>query len=289
MTETVVHIDGDIIAYSCAAVAHKKVYNVVDKTILGGGSITLSIHSTKKAAESFVKTMENISPPVPRSLSIEEDYILKPVGNAIQAAKLLLEKIESRTEADASIIFLSGETNYRDRVATLKPYKGNRISEKPIHYEAVYNYLLENHICIIADDMEADDCLGIFQRENTICATIDKDLDMVEGQHYNWRKDELYYVHPEDAKYNFYIQLLMGDRVDNIDGIPGVGIKTAEKILHPTNLNVVFKGDKKEEQMYWATLCEYSKHYEKPMEALIETARLLWIRRKRNEMWNPPV
>jgi DNA polymerase-1 len=33
------------------------------------------------------------------------------------------------------------------------------------------------------------------------------------------------------ANYNFMIQTMMGDKVDGYDGIEGVGIKTAEKLI----------------------------------------------------------
>lgn len=65
--------------------------------------------------------------------------------------------------------------------------------------------------------------------EKTVICTKDKDLDMISGLHYNWTKDkEPYEVSEQQALKAFYSQLLTGDRVDNIQGIKGIGNKKAE-------------------------------------------------------------
>ena len=83
----------------------------------------------------------------------------------------------------------------------------------------------------VIDGMEADDALALNQTDNTMIASIDKDLLMVEGEHYNFVKKEFTHVTYEAGIHWFYMQMLMGDKVDNIIGIRGIGIKKAEKIL----------------------------------------------------------
>ena len=65
--------------------------------------------------------------------------------------------------------------------------------------------------------------------ENTIICSPDKDvLKQCIGMHYNYGKG----VHvPDEALKFLWVQVLMGDSTDNIVGIPGVGIKTAENWL----------------------------------------------------------
>jgi len=108
--------------------------------------------------------------------------------------------------------------------------------------------------------------------------SIDKDLDMISGLHYNWTKNkEPYEISESQAIRSFYIQLLTGDRVDNIQGIRGIGNKKAHKILH---------GIEEEQELLKTVLEEYEKAgYTK--ENLINNGRLLWIRRKKKEMWTP--
>ena len=71
------------------------------------------------------------------------------------------------------------------------------------------------------------------ERADPTCCivSIDKDMDMIPGWHYNQNKGELYFVTPEEADYFFHKQLLTGDRVDNIIGIKGIGDKKSDKAL----------------------------------------------------------
>jgi 5'-3' exonuclease len=71
------------------------------------------------------------------------------------------------------------------------------------------------------------------------------------------------------------MQVLTGDRVDNIPGLKGIGVKKAEKILADCVT---------EKQLFEATLDAYKGD----LEYLTEQAKLLWIRRKENQMWQPP-
>ena len=72
---------------------------------------------------------------------------------------------------------------------------------------------------------------SFIQDEACILVSIDKDLDTVPGWHYNYDKKITYFVTPEEASYNFYYQLLVGDSSDNIKGAVGVGPAKAKKIL----------------------------------------------------------
>ena len=105
--------------------------------------------------------------------------------------------------------------------------------------------------------------------------TLDKDLDMIRGWHYNFIKDKKYLIEEYEGIVNFYKQILTGDRVDNIVGLHGIGPKKAEKLL---------KDCKTEQQLYDAVL----KAYDNDTERVLENGKLLWIRRKPNEMWKPP-
>jgi len=175
--------------------------------------------------------------------------------------------------------YLTGKTNFRNEIAVTAPYKGNRKSAKPKHYQLLRDYMESAWSFTMIEDQEADDAIGIAAYamevgEYCICS-IDKDLDMLRGDHYNFVKDERYFITEEEGIKNFYKQLLMGDRVDNIIGIKGIGTVKAERLL---------KECKNENEMYLAIL----EAYEGNAERVLENGQLLWIRREPNQIWTPP-
>lgn len=177
--------------------------------------------------------------------------------------------------------FLTGSNNYRKDIAKTAPYKGNRKQPRPKHYELLREYLNKAWGCTVVEGQEADDAIGIAaysyndDDEAYVIMTIDKDLDMIRGWHYNFTKDIKYFVQEDETLRTFYTQVLTGDRVDNIPGLKGIGPKKAEKIL---------KYCTTEKEMYAVVL----EAYDNNEEYLWEQARLLWIRRKENQIWQPP-
>ena len=90
---------------------------------------------------------------------------------------------------------------------------------------------------IQAVNIEADDALGIMQTElqkrgeSSVICSIDKDLKMIPGDHYNLTTFKNEIISKAGANTQFALQLLTGDMTDNIQGLTRVGQKTAEKIL----------------------------------------------------------
>jgi 5'-3' exonuclease len=148
-----------------------------------------------------------------------------------------LKEIMSDVEALNGAVFIKGADNFRYHVAV--DYKGNRKDniepEVKDRIEMLYEY--SKDFCIESDGAEADDYCGIAvtlakqEDKSYIVCHIDKDLDMIPGWHYNFRKKEFYEITPEQGYYNLMKQILTGDATDNIQGIKGMGPKTAEKTL----------------------------------------------------------
>ena len=212
----------------------------------------------------------------------------EPEAHALFNARSLVRSVEEKLEADSLILYLSGPTNYRLGLATIKPYKGNRDPDhKPVHAAAIKAMYRREYNVKTSDGQEADDDMSIahyalWTRDPycTAIATIDKDLDMVPGLHYNFVKGEQYYVEPLEGLRTFWQQMLKGDTVDNIPGVPGVGPVGAKKALADCA---------DEKQMYDIVRTMYVKGYgDKADEALLENGRLLWMRRHENEWWSPP-
>ena len=176
--------------------------------------------------------------------------------------------------------YLTGSSNYRNEIAKTAPYKGNRKGERPIHYDLLREYLTKAWSFEMIEEQEADDAIGIAayshdDPEDYLIMSIDKDLDMLRGWHYNFVKREKYYIDEFDGIKNFYRQILTGDRVDNIVGLRGIGPKKADKILDECITEV---------DMYLAVL----KAYDNDNERVLENGQLLWIRRKDKQIWLPP-
>ena len=158
------------------------------------------------------------------------EVVADPLAYALHSCKLFINRMVKDTKADKHRLFLTGGGNFRSVVDT--EYKANRKgTAKPIHYQAIRDYMVKKLGAEMIEGMEADDKLALCQTEDTMIATIDKDLLMVAGKHYNFVKKEYKTVTQEEGTHWFYMQMLMGDKVDNIIGVRGIGPKKAEKIL----------------------------------------------------------
>jgi len=196
-----------------------------------------------------------------------------------KAAEFLEDLVFTFANADDCEGYLTGKDNYRHEIAKTVPYKANRVAEKPKHLGIIREYMISAWAFSVQEKQEADDAISIrayaLGEEDYIICSIDKDLDNVRGWHYNFGKNERYFVKEEDAIRNFYRQVLTGDRVDNVPGLPGIGPKKAEKILQDCCT---------EEELYKAVL----EAYNGDVGLLTEQAQLLWLRRKEGELWQPP-
>lgn len=271
-------IDCDVLVYKSSFGAQKTRYNVLYK------NKTYTFENAKDRDAWFKEnklTKEDVKQ------DVWTDVLDEPI--ALHIAKKNLQEILDDLKVTDFQLYLTGEGNYREEIAVTKPYKGNRQQEKPVHFNAVKQYYLDQG-AIVCTGMEADDMLGIQAtinpKENIIC-TIDKDLNQVPGLHYDWNIGKKFRVRKADADRFFIMQLLTGDTTDNIQGMKGMGWKGAEKMykeaceltsaLHtPGENNVVF---------FEQALAKYEeKGYNK--EYVEEQGQLLWIQRKQGEpLW----
>lgn len=210
----------------------------------------------------------------------------EPESYALHNAKLLMQKITDQFDRGLEQRgFLTGSGNYREKIATIQPYKGNRKDvPKPKYLQAVREYLVYAWGAEIVEGREADDALGCMQYaakdKSTCIVTVDKDLDGVPGWRLNPVTGVHRYVTLTEANQFFYTQLLTGDRVDNILGLKNIGPKKAAKLL---------EGLTEEKALYNACRAAYTGvHGFDGDKYLEENANLLWIQRKEGELWTKP-
>ena len=153
--------------------------------------------------------------------------------------KKMLKEIERNTFSEEIFVAVKGQGK-GFRYEIFPQYKKNRKPLDPDIKKAIdylYQYSLDCGAIPARDTWEADDEVAEWVREaynegwNYVIAHIDKDLDMLPGNHYNYNKIEHYGLSIPDCQRNFATQLLTGDSADGIPGVKGIGPKRAAGIL----------------------------------------------------------
>lgn len=163
----------------------------------------------------------------------EENHVL--FSNEEDALRTALAGIRNVMEALSSdkvrLAFTKGESF---RKALYPPYKSNRATvRKPMCFVEVRERLEAEFPSLSIDGLEADDILGIWatrDKGDYIIVSDDKDLRTIPGKLY--RQGQLETITLTDADYQWMFQTLIGDTADGYPGCPGVGPKTAEKLLN---------------------------------------------------------
>lgn len=209
----------------------------------------------------------------------------EPLNFCLHNVNMKIKEIKEVTKAKDTIIFLSHPVNHREEI--YPEYKANRdTTHKPFWYNEIKEFLTIRHKAVLSEEGdEADDAMGIYQStsdHDTVICTIDKDLDMIAGFHYNWSKTRrdngVYNITGQAADRFFYKQCLIGDSTDNIPGLfKRMGVKASKKVLEP--LDSMYS----DKDMYnYVLSC-----YDGDKEFLHLIAKLLWIKRE-NKDWEAP-
>ena len=204
-----------------------------------------------------------------RCAATVQDY--DPLDVAIYRVDVLMRQILEATESQEYRSFLTGRGNFRKIINT--EYKANRKDkEPPCYLQECRDYLIKEWNTVVSDGCEADDLLGIAQTDETVVCSLDKDLLMIPGTHFNWTKLQYTHVDQLDGLRTFYKQMLIGDRSDNIFGVDKIGpVKAAKLIDHLENevdmINKVFS------------------LYGWDEERFVMNAQCLWIMQNEDETW----
>jgi len=164
-----------------------------------------------------------------------------PVGHLTDARVIFEEKLQailSELKTESYILAFTDGENFRKKL--LPSYKSNRKDKpKPLCLGFLkQDILASDHPTYIRPGLEADDVLGILstskvqvKADERIIVSIDKDFRGVPGLFYSLLDHELEEITVAQADRWFMMQTLMGDATDGYSGCPGIGPKTAEKIL----------------------------------------------------------
>lgn len=206
------------------------------------------------------------------------DYLPFALGNV----KTFLEYTTDRFNPEYKL-YLHGGGNFREKIATILPYKGNRDrTHVPKYKNEIIDYMLNVWGAEPVKGMESDDAICIEQHRNTdkysVIVSIDKDiLNGMYGWSYNPMRDELKFTTPTEANNFFFWQMLVGDASDNIPGIKGIGPKKADAVVTASNNNT--------DRIREAVKSLYQKQYGEDWErAYHEVGTLLYILRRPEEL-----
>lgn len=196
-------------------------------------------------------------------------------------------------KADGVVLAFSPDRNFRYRV--YPQYKSHRQGKrKPVTYVPLKAYAHEKYKTFERPDLEGDDVLGILAtspvivKGEKVIVSLDKDLKTIPGLICDMREPiTIQDISEEEADYNHMYQTLIGDTADGYHGCPGIGPKTAEKLLD---------GVPKTYANMWPVVVQaYEKKGLSEEVALVQAQIARICRRddydfKRKEviLWNPP-
>ena len=214
--------------------------------------------------------------PLPYQVGFKFDETAFP-GEVAQELDNKIRDLHRNIKTNDCRYFLTDSaSNFRNDIANIQRYKGNRNSVKPYYFDYAREYLQEKWGSEMVYGYEADDEVADIHRSlgtDSILVSIDKDLWTEPGYHYKpaWgmaKEQKTHWVSEEEALSFRYAQILMGDTTDHIMGAFKVGKVKAEKAL---------KGCTTEEEMRHAVEEVYRKVYgEEPI--LFQDWRGRWIK-----------
>jgi len=191
-----------------------------------------------------------------------------------------IASIMSDLEGDVGKIAIKGKNNFRKKIYS--EYKNNRKKElteqEKKFFDYGYKYLEKSWGAIAAEGMEADDLLAIWSTEEPgIIVSIDKDMLQVPGLHFNTRKKEYYNITEEDASLFLHTQVMMGDSVDNITGLKGIGKVKAARVLN----NVPMAKHLSTVKSFW--LKEFGRGWEDNLQLNMD---LVYLKRNKDDRYD---
>ncbi|GHA98268.1 DNA polymerase I [Modicisalibacter luteus] len=172
----------------------------------------------------------------------------KPTGAVKGVLNMLKSLIRQYPDSPMAVVFDAKGKTFRDEI--FEQYKAHR----PPMPDDLREQVEPLHACVRAlglpllcvEGVEADDVIGTLARHATeagrdaVISTGDKDMAQLVNGHItlvNTMKNETLDIEGVTAKFGLPPELiidflaLMGDKVDNIPGVPGVGEKTALGLL----------------------------------------------------------
>ena len=191
----------------------------------------------------------------------------------------IVNHLEDFYDIDKVLIFNGSKGNFRKLIT--KNYKANRKdSQIPPLLNEMHQWVKDNHNSIYGYGVETDDMVARywndlskeFGRNEVMIVSIDKDYKQFPCLMYNYhyKHKQVLDISEEEALYNFYEQMIIGDTADNVNYFKGKGKKFAESYLADCKSNYQYT-----KRMYELFKQEYKG---KAKQKYIECYNLLKLR-----------
>ena len=211
-----------------------------------------------------------------------------PVKEAQLMFNDLLDLKRRQAQSDRFTLCWTADQNFRKDIE--ESYKGNRAGNhrrKPVGYLAIRRWAEQQFPSECWHRLVADDVLGILttrHQDQVVMWSGDKDLKQIPGLHLD-NEGKIYNISSLEADVFFYRQILTGDSTDGYPGCPGVGPKTAEKLIPSEGFT---------ETSAWRTVIAQYKKKGFGADYALTQARLARILRDSEytfdelQLWTPP-
>ncbi len=183
-----------------------------------------------------------------------------PTGATYGFVRMLVKLLKDTRPTHIAVVFDSPKKTFRDDL--FESYKANReaapsdlLAQIPYIHRSVEAFRIKS---IMTDGVEADDVIGTLavhaarERFNTVIVTGDKDFMQLAGPNITlWDTMRDRRVGVREVRERFGVEpralvdimALMGDTIDNVKGVPGIGEKTASALIqHFGGLEGLFAG-----------------------------------------------
>lgn len=156
----------------------------------------------------------------------------------------IVNKLEDMYPVERVITFSGSKGNFRKLITPV--YKANRKVENiPPLLNEMHQFVKDEYDSVWGYGIETDDIVARYWKElsnevgrdNVCIVSLDKDYRQFPAIIYNYhfKSREILDISEEEAMYNFYEQMIVGDTADNVNYFKGKGKKFAEKYLADCN------------------------------------------------------
>ena len=163
-----------------------------------------------------------------------EDVILK----FDETFQRVINELSELYDVNDVLVFNDSRGNFRKLIT--KKYKANRSDDlRPPLLGEMHQHVKEHYDSVFGYGIETDDMVARywkqlsseFGRNDVMIVSIDKDYKQFPCLMYNYhyKHKEVLDISEDEARYNFYEQMIAGDTADNVNYFKGKGKKFAEK------------------------------------------------------------
>jgi len=150
----------------------------------------------------------------------------------------IVNHLEEMYSVDKVLTFSGSKGNFRKILNT--KYKANRKKQElpPLLHE-MHAYVKSQYDSIYGFGIETDDLVASYWakltkelgRDEVMIVSIDKDYRQFPAKIYNYhyKHKEILNITEDEALYNFYEQMIVGDTADNVNFFKGKGKRFAER------------------------------------------------------------